>query len=158
MTGKIKIEGVPPKFEESVLKIRCDARHNVYDQTDECTSLVRGEIAIQFLSNVIDHHAKGYTLSIKYPVSAGSGSYSCRMVKPESIQVSERQALDHQVKLEYIADLELEREEYKAKLTAQLLQAAELKEQKKEEDKKAKLLKEIEMEVEATFAPLSIPK
>lgn len=154
---RITIKGVPPKFEESVLKLRCEARHNVYDQTDECTVLVRGEIPIQFLSKVIDHHTKGYTLCLKYPVSTGSGSYSCRMEKPDSIKISERQALDDQVKQEYIAWLESERENYKQLLTAQLLQAAEAKEKKKEEDKRAKLLSEIEKEVSATFGDLVVP-
>jgi len=154
---RITISGVPPKFEEAVLKLRCEARHNVYDQTDECTAFVRGEIPIQFLSNLIDHHTKGYTLSMKYPVSVGSGSYSCRMEKPDSIKVADKVALDAQVKLEYIVWLESERENYKQLLTAQLLQAAEAKEKKKEEDKRAKLLSEIEKEVAATFGDLVVP-
>lgn len=158
MTDKITIKGVPPKFEESVLKLRCEARHNVYDQTDECTVLVRGEIAIQFLSNVIDHHTKGYTLCLKYPVLTGSGSYSCRMEKPDSIKISERQALDHQVKLDYVADLERSREEYRAKLTSQLLQTRERQEAKKAADKQAKVLAEIQSEVAATFGELIVPE
>lgn len=155
---RITISGTAPKYDGAVLKQRREARHNVYDQTDECTTLVRGEIPIQFLNNLIDHHTKGYTLRMNYPVSIGSGSYSCRMEKPDSIKISERQALDDQVKLEYVADLERQREEYKVKLTAQLLKAAELKEQKKEEEKKAKLLKEIEKEVADTFGDLIVPE
>ncbi|PKH24200.1 hypothetical protein BI292_13630 [Pseudomonas sp. 43NM1] len=158
MTDKITIKGAPPKFEESVLKLRCKARHNVYDQTDECTVLVRGEIAIQFLSNVIDHHTKGYTLCLKYPVLTRSGSYSCRMEKPDSIKISERQALDHQVKLDYVADLERSREEYRAKLTSQLLQTRERQEAKKAADKQAKVLAEIQSEVAATFGELIVPE
>lgn len=155
---RITVKGVPPKFEESVLKLRCEARHYVYDQTDECTVLVRGEIPIQFLSKVIDHHTKGYTLCLKYPVSTGPGSYSCRMEKPDSIKTSERQALDHQVKLDYIAWLESEHERYKQLLTAQLLQASELKEAEKIEKAKAKLLADIQKEVDATFSGLVIPE
>ena len=158
MTDKIKIKGVPPKFEESVLKLRCEARHNVYDQTDESTVLVRGEIPTQFLSNVIDHHTKGYTLCLKYPVSTAPGSYSCRMEKPDSIKISERQALDHQVKLDYVADLEREREEYRVKLTSQLLQTRERQEAKKAADKQAKVLAEIAQEVAATFGELIVPE
>lgn len=157
MTDKITIKGVPPKFDEQVLKQRKEARYNVYDQTDECTVLVRGEIPTQFLSNVIDHHTKGYMLCLKYPVSTAPGSYSCRMEKPDSIKISERQSLGDQVKLEYVAWLESERENYKQLLTAQLLQASEAKEKKKEEDKRAKLLSEIEKEVSATFGDLVVP-
>lgn len=158
MTDKITIQGTAPKYDEQVLKQRQSARHNVYEQTDECTALVRGDISTQFLINVIDYHTKGYTLSTKYPVSVGYENYSCRMVKPDAIRTSEREALDAQVKRGYIADLEREREEYKQLLTAQLLQSAALKEQKREEEKRAKLLREIEKEVTDTFAPLAIPE
>jgi len=158
MNTKVSIKGAAPKFDEQVLKQRQAARHIVYDQTDECTALVRGEIPVQFLTNVIGHHAKGYTLSMKYPPSFGSGSYWCRMEKPDSIKIGERSALDAQVKLEYIAWLESEHERYKKLLTAQLLQAAEAKEKKKEEDKRAKLLSEIEKEVLETFGDLGIPE
>lgn len=158
MTDKITIKGTAPKYEEAVLTQRQEARHYAYDQTDECTTLIRGEIPIQFLSNLIDHHTKGYTLSMKYPVSFGSGSYSCRMEKPDSIKIVDKVALDAQVKFDYIVWLESERENYKQLLTAQLLQAAEAKEKKKEEDKRAKLLSEIEKEVAATFGDLGVPE
>ena len=158
MTNKITIKGTAPKFDEQVLKQRQTARHIVYNQTDECTALVRGEIPIQFLTNVIDHHAKGYTLSLKYQPSFGSGSYWCRMEKPDSIKIGERQALDAQVRLDYIAWLESEHDRYKKMLTAQLLQAAETKEKMKEEAKRVKLLSEIEKEVLETFGDLGIPE
>ncbi len=157
MTTKVSIKGTAPKFDAAILMQRQEARHIVYDQTDECTALVRGEIPVQFLTNVIDHHVKGYTLSMKYPPSFGSGSYWCRMEKPERIKIDERQALDAQVKLEYIAWLENEHDRYKKMLTEQLLQAAEAKEKQKEEAKRTKLLSEIEKEVLGTFGDLGIP-
>ena len=156
MTSKASIKGTAPKFDEQVLKQRQAARHIVYDQTDECTALVRGEIPVQFLTNVIDYHAKGYTLSMKYPPSFGSGSYWCRMEKPDTIKIGERQALDAQVKLEYIAWLESEHDRYKKMLTEQLLLAAQTKEKMKEEAKRVKLLSEIEKEVLETFGDLGI--
>lgn len=156
MTSKASIKGTVPKFDEQILKQRQAARHIVYDQTDECTALVRGEIPVQFLTNVIDHHAKGYTLSMKYPPSFGSGSYWCRMEKPDTIKIGERQALDAQVKLEYIAWLESEHDRYKKMLTEQLLLAAQTKEKMKEEAKRVKLLSEIEKEVLETFGDLGI--
>jgi hypothetical protein len=155
---RITISGTAPKYDESVLKQRQSARHNAYDQTDECTTLIRSEIPIQFLSNLIDHHTKGYTLRMNYPVSIGFGSYSCRMEKPDSIKLSERQALDAQVKLDYIAWLESEHGRYKKLLTAQLLETSELKEAEKIEKAKAKLLADIMKEVDATFSDLVIPE
>ncbi|NWB42371.1 hypothetical protein HX815_18825 [Pseudomonas sp. E6002] len=151
MTTKITIQGAAPKFDEKVLKGLQAARHIVYEQTDESTAFVRGEIPVQFLTSMIDHHDKGYTLNLKYPVSFGSGSYWCRMDKPDSIKIGECQALDAQVKLEYIAWLESEHGRYKKLLTEQLLQAAEAKEKQKEELKRAKLLESIREEVNDAY-------
>lgn len=157
MTDKITIKGTAPKYDEQVLKQRQTARQNAYNSTDECAALVRGDIAIQFLNNVIDYHIKGYTLSTKYPVTLGYDNYSCRMVKPDVIQQAERGALDAQMKQDYVADLEREREQYKQLLTAQLLQTRQLAEAKKIADKQAKVLAEIEREVADTFGKLIIP-
>ncbi|NWA44703.1 hypothetical protein HX793_22285 [Pseudomonas reactans] len=157
MTDKITIKGVPPQFDEKLLKELQAARHIVYEQTDESTAFVRGEIPVQFLTSVIDHHDKGYTLNLKYPVSFGHGSYWCRMDKPDSIKIDECQALDSQVKQEYIADLEREHQKYKDLLTAQLLQAAQLKEKKKIEDAHKKRMTDIEKEVNDTFGELVVP-
>lgn len=154
---RITIKGTAPKFEEQTLKILQAARHNVYDQTDECTALVRGDIPILFLSNVIEYNAKGYTLSTKYPVSIGSGGYSCRMVKPEHVVHADLEALNAQVKQNYIADLEREREEFKQLLMQQLLETRALAEAKKIADKQAKALAEIEKEVNDAFGELVIP-
>ncbi|MFL1513136.1 hypothetical protein [Pseudomonas prosekii] len=155
---KISISGTAPKYDEAVLKLRQESRHNAYQQTHECTMFVHAEIPVQFLSKVIDYHTKGFTLSVKYPVSVGAGSYSCRMEKPESIQTADKIALAAQVKLDYIAWLESEHERYKQLLTAQLLQASELKEAEKIEKAKAKLLADIQKEVDATFSHLVIPE
>lgn len=156
--SKITISGSAPRYEEAVLMARRAARHNQYHLTSESHTIARGTIAFEFLTNVIELVGQGYELSNNYPVTTDPMSYQAYMRKPDAIQQVEKQVLDAQVKLDYIADLEREREAYKVKLTEQLLQAAELKEQKKEEEKKAKLLKEIQAEVDATFAPLSIPE
>ncbi|VVO86159.1 hypothetical protein PS900_02080 [Pseudomonas fluorescens] len=154
---KITIQGTAPKFDEQVLKQRQAARHNQYRLTSESYAVARGEIAFEFLTKVIELSAQGYKLSDKYPIISAPMSYSSYLRKPDAIIAADLQALDAQVKQDYIADLELEREEYKAKLTAQLLQAADLKEQKKEQERKAKLLKEIEKEVSDTFGKLVVP-
>ncbi|MNJ02789.1 hypothetical protein D3C73_1628700 [compost metagenome] len=54
-------------------------------------------------------------------------------------------------------ELEAEREKYRQLLTEQLLQKAELAEAKKIADKKAKMLSEIQKEVDAVFTELVIP-
>ncbi|MNG14236.1 hypothetical protein D3C84_979730 [compost metagenome] len=65
--------------------------------------------------------------------------------------------IDAQTKQSYVAWLESERDSYKQQLTAQLLQTAREKERNREEAKQAKLLADIQAEVDATFAELVIP-
>ncbi|AFY20775.1 hypothetical protein [Pseudomonas sp. UW4] len=158
MTDKISIKGTAPKFEEQVLKQRQIARHNQYHLTSESYGLARGEIAFEFLANVIELANQGYELSSKYPIVTTLMSYHAHMKKPDAIIAEDLKALDVEVKQKYIADLEAEREKYRQLLTAQLLQSAKLKEQKREDEKRAKLLKEIEKEVNDTFAPLIYPE
>ena len=157
MTEKITIKGTAPKFDEQVLKQRQAARHNQYHLTSESHSLVRGEIAFELLANVIELAAQGYELSSKYPITTAPLSYSAYMRKPDAIQAADLEALDDQVKLDYIAAVEAERERYRQLVTAQLLQKAELAEQKKIDDKKAKLLAEVQKEVNDLFGDLVIP-
>jgi hypothetical protein len=158
MTDKITIKGTAPKFDEQVLKQRQAARHNQYHLTSESFAVARGEIAFEFLANVINLANQGYELSDKYPVATSAMSYHAHMKKPSHVVQADLEALDEEVKQKYITDLELQREEYKQLLTQQLLQAADLKEKKKEDDRKAKLLKEIEKEVADTFGDLVIPE
>ncbi|MNN90226.1 hypothetical protein D3C81_2081410 [compost metagenome] len=54
-------------------------------------------------------------------------------------------------------ELEVEREEYRELLTQQLIQKADLAEAKKVADKRAKMLSEIQKEVDAVFTELVIP-
>lgn len=158
MTNKITIKGVPRKFDQAELEQRQQGYHNVYRNTDQCCTVVRADIAYDFLAKVIEMSAQGYILTHKYPISTQYESYHAHMVKPESVQAADIVAINERVKQEYIAELESERAEYRELLTAQLLQAAALKEQKKEEEKKAKLLAEIEREVADTFGDLVIPE
>jgi hypothetical protein len=119
--------------------------------------VARIEIAFEFLTNVIKLAEQGYPLSDKYPITAAPMSYHAHMRKPDAIATADLKVLDEQVKLEYIADLERENQKYKDLLTAQLLQAAEFKEKKKEEERKATFLKEVEREVANAFGELIIP-
>lgn len=79
------------------------------------------------------------------------------MRKPDAIATADLEVLDEQVKLEYIADLEREHQKYKELITRHLLQAAELKEKKKKEERKAKFLKKVEKEVANAFNELITP-
>ncbi|MNG19010.1 hypothetical protein D3C85_1104620 [compost metagenome] len=79
------------------------------------------------------------------------------MLKPADVQAADVQALDEEEKQKYIADLEREREECRKLVTAQLLQKAELAEAKKVADKQAKLLADVQKEVNELFGELVVP-
>lgn len=153
----ITMTGTAPKYDEQVLQQRQAARRNQYHATSESHGVARGTIPFEFLTNVIELSNQGYELSNRFPITSTPLSYSAYMRKPDAIQADDLEAIDEEVKQTYIADLEREREDFKLKLTAQLLQAAKLREQKKEDDKRAKLLADIEKEVNDVFGDLVIP-
>ena len=153
----ITIKGTAPKYDEQVLKQRQATRRNRYHQLDEAFTQARGEIAFEFLTNVIELVNLGYELSSKYPITTDPRVYHCQMLKPENIQKADLEALDEEEKQKYIADLEREREEYRQLVTAQLLQKAELAEAKKVADKQAKLLADVQKEVNELFGELVVP-
>ena len=152
------IKGAPRKFDQLELEQRQSSYSDMYKNTMECKEVLRAELPHLFLQAVIEKHDQGYVLDGKLPIKMEPLNYQAYFIKPLEQQAADIEVMLVKVKEDYIADLEREREEYKVKLTAQLLKSAELKEQKKEEEKKAKLLKEIQAEVDATFAPLSIPE
>ncbi|MCF7540224.1 hypothetical protein [Pseudomonas petrae] len=153
----ISIKGTCPQFNEEELKQRQQGFHNVYLNTDQCCTLVRGVIPFELLTNVINMASQGYTLTAKYPFSMDPLNYQCRMLKPAHMQEADLVALDEEIKQKYITEVEAKRAAFKELLKQQLLQKAESDEQKKANDKKAKLLADIEKQVEETFAPLVIP-
>ncbi|MBA2925266.1 hypothetical protein G9Q84_20505 [Pseudomonas sp. P7] len=156
-SDRITISGVPPKFDHAELERRQAARHNQYHLTSESHSVARGDIAFMLLTNVIKLAEQGYELSSHYPVTTDPMSYAAYMRKPDAIAKADLKALDELVKQEYVAWLESEHQKYKDLLTAQLLQAAELKEKKKIEDAHKKRMTDIEKEVNDTFGELVVP-
>ena len=150
-SDRITISGVPPTFDQAELERRKSDRHNQYHLTSESHHAARGEIAFEFLTNVINLVEQGYELSSKYPITTNPMSYACMLRKPDAIQQSELEVLDEQVKQEYIAWLSSEHVRYKELLTEQLLRAAETKEKQKEEAKRAKLLDAIRAEVNDAY-------
>lgn len=83
-------------------------------------------------------------------------NYRATMTKPEHMQVSDLVAIDEKVKQDYIVWIESERQRYRELLTKQLLEKAERAEQKKIDDKRAKLLAEVEREVSDVFGELVV--
>jgi len=158
MTDKITIKGTAPKFDEQALRQLQKGYHNVYNNTDQRCTVVRDKLAYSFLAKVVEMSTGGYVLTPNYPISTSPADYSVFMIKPEHIQAQDLIAIDAKVKQEYIAKLEVERQEYRDRLTAQLVQAAALKEQKKIEDAHKKRTTDIEKEVNELFGELIVPE
>ena len=154
----ISIKGTAPKFNQNELDQRQASYRNMYKSTMECREAVRGELPHQFLLSVIEHSNKGYTLDETTPLRLESLNYRAFMTKPDHMQVADLAAADIKIKEAYVAELEAERERYRQLVTAQLLQKAELAEQKKIDDKKAKLLAEVQKEVNELFGELIVPE
>ena len=157
MTTKVTIHCVPRKFDQSELEQRQQGFHTMYKATDQCCTMVHGEIAYDFMTKLIKMSGEGFTLTNKYPVSCSPMSYHAHMIKPESVQQADLAVIARQVKVKYVKELEEEHQKYKQLLTQQLLDAAELKDQKKIADAQKKRMAEIQAEVDNVFKPLSIP-
>ncbi|VVN12578.1 hypothetical protein PS664_03880 [Pseudomonas fluorescens] len=143
----ICIKGAPRTFNQLELEQRQAGFHNVYRSTDQCCTMVHSDVPFGFLAKVIEMNDQGYTLSIKYPIGCAPLSYYCSMVKPDRVQAKDIETINERVKAEYVAELQAEHVQYKQLLEAQLLERAELKEQQRADDKKAKQLEAIRKEV-----------
>lgn len=155
---RITIAGSAPKFDAEELKQLQSEQHAVYHSSKEGYLPVFAEFPYDLIMKVIQLTSEGYTLSNKYPIVQAELRHHCFMKKPDHLIQADLDVIDAQIKQSYIAGLESEHERYKQLLTQQLIQTAALKEKKKEDEKKAKLLADIEKQVSDTFAPLVIPE
>jgi predicted house-cleaning noncanonical NTP pyrophosphatase (MazG superfamily) len=154
----IRITGAPRQFNQAELEQRQTGYQHAYKTTDQCCESVRDDIALGFLNKIIKLSSQGYMLSIKYPITTNPLSYHAAMIKPEHVQVQDLEIINERVKQEYIAELQAEHAQYKELLKRQLLEKAEKAEQKKEADKRAKLIESIQKEAnEAYGEELIIP-
>ncbi|WP_077045827.1 hypothetical protein [Pseudomonas sp. KK4] len=154
----IKISGTAPKFEQGVLEQRQHDYRYAYDVNGLYMEKITGGIGFLFLANVIEKSKRGYELAETLPITHEPFNYSCWMSKPQELRDIDLQESDERIKQEYIKQLEEERQRYRNLLTAQLLEADMIKEQKRLDNAKAKRMAEIEAEVNGTFAELIIPE
>ncbi|WP_445177707.1 hypothetical protein [Pseudomonas sp. McL0111] len=148
---RISIKGVPRKYDANELLQRQQGFHAMYRSTDQNCEMVRGELPYLFLTKVIEKVGEGYILTDRYPLTMSNMNYHCHMTKPQHLQTADLAIIDEKVKQDYIVELEAELVEYRKLLTQQLLEKAELAEQKKISDKRAKLLADVEREVSDVF-------
>lgn len=157
MTDKIVIHGTPRKYDEVELKQLQEDYHVKYRQSAQCLEVVQAEFPYEFITAIIEKSQLGYELSKWSPIRTLSLDYSASMIKPPEMQKLDLSIIDADVKAQYVKELEVEREKYRQLLTEQLLQKAELAEAKKVADKRAKLLAEVQREVDSVFTELVIP-
>lgn len=155
--ARITVQGAPKKYDANEL-LKCQrGYHLMYKTTDQCCEMIYSELPYLFLTKIIEKHEQGYTLTSKYPISTDTLNYHAHMVKPEAKQQQDLQTIDERVKAEYICALEADLVKYREQLKLQLLEKLELAEQEKLDMKRAKLLKEIEQEVDDAFGKLVVP-
>lgn len=154
----ITIKGSAPKFDQAELERQQASWRHAYDTNGMYNEKIMGGIGFQFLANVIERSKQGYELAETLPITHEPFNYSCYMSKPMALREQDHQESDERIKQEYITWLESERQKYRQLLTAQLLEADAIKEQKKQDLIKSRRLAEIEQEVSNCFGDLEIPE
>lgn len=156
-TTRTVIKGAPRQFDMTELQQRQQHNRATYKASHSSYERVSTPIAKDFLQLVADKLNSGYELS-PFPINWTSGDYNTLLLKTAAEQESDMLTLDALARADYIAELEEEHEHYKQLLTQQLLEAEQIKQDKKAAAEKAKLLATIKSEVDSCYTPLSIPK
>lgn len=158
MTEKIKINGIPPQYDEAELERRVADWVRVYKQTEQSMELVSASLGHEFLQLVIDKANQGYTITHTKRLNHAQLYHSTYMVKPPAMQEEDIAKIRAEQKAKYVAHLQAEHARYHDMLRQQLIQAQEEKELKAQREKEAKRLALIEKEIQGCFTPLSIPE
>ncbi|WP_323616309.1 hypothetical protein [Pseudomonas putida] len=158
MTEKIKINGIPPQYDEAELERRVADWIKVYKQTEQSMELVSASLGHEFLQLVIDKANQGYTITHTKRLNHAQLYHSTYMVKPPAMQEEDIANIRAEQKAKYVAHLQAEHARYEDMLRQQLIQAAEEKERKAAETAKAKQMAAIEKQVSECYTPLSIPE
>lgn len=152
----IKISGAPREYNEQELQSLIAARRNVYMQIEN-KERITAEFGYDLIALTHKKLLEGYAMERTLPIALSPLNNYIVLIKPKEMQDSEMLLLDEQVKKQYIEELQNERDEYKALLVAQLMEAQEEKERKKQEQAKAKRLADIQAQAEQCYGDLVIP-
>lgn len=155
--SKTTISGSAPQWSDEQFNHRLRVRLHAYDNTSECTETVSRPLEHEWLQLVTEKVNEGWTLDRRWPITHAELRHSVQMRKPQSVQDVEKEVIKAQVKADYVAHLQASLAEYKAQLAQQLLEAAEAKERKKEEDAASKRLLAAQKEADDCFGKLDIP-
>ncbi|WP_345956285.1 hypothetical protein Q9323_14735 [Pseudomonas fulva] len=151
------IHGTPPAWDDTEFNRRLRLAIHAYENTRECTVMVSHALEHEWLKLIAQNAADGYTLDRRWPIYHGELSNSVPMGKPEALQVKDKEQIKEKVKEEYVQHLQSQLDEFKEKLTQQLIEAAEEKERRALDQAKAKRIADAEKEANACFGSLVIP-
>ncbi|MCX2889831.1 hypothetical protein OO258_16450 [Pseudomonas sp. DCB_BI] len=151
------IHGTPPAWNDAEFNRRLRIGIHAYENTSECTVMVNHPLEHEWLKLVAQHVAEGYTLDRRWPIYHAELTNSVPMVKPETLQVTDKEAIKAKVKADYVQHLQSQLDEYKAKLARQLVEAQEEKERRVLEQAKAKRLSDAAQEAQDCYGELTIP-
>lgn len=155
--SKPTIHGTPPQWSDEQFNHRLRVRLHAYENTTESTVIVCHPLEHEWLKLVAEKVNEGYTLDRRWPITHAELTHSVPMVKPQSVQEEEKEALKAQVKADYVAQLQTSLDEYKAQLTQQLLEAAEERDRRKAQEAADKRRREAEREAAECFGELVVP-
>ncbi|MFJ3447411.1 hypothetical protein ACIPM0_04120 [Pseudomonas sichuanensis] len=156
-TNKTTISGTPPQWSDDQFNHRLRVRLHAYENTRESTVIVSHPLEHDWLVLVGEKLVEGYTIDRRWPITHAELSHSLPMIKPQSAQEEEKEALKAQVKADYVVDLQTSLDEYKFKLTQQLLEAAEERDRRKAQEAADKRRREAEREAAECFGELVVP-
>ncbi|QDC05525.1 hypothetical protein FH041_11610 [Pseudomonas sp. SWI7] len=151
------IHGAPPSWDDAEFNRRLQVRFHAYSNTRECTELISHPLEHEWLKLVAQKVSEGFTIDRLWSISHAQLTHSVPLVKPEAVQIEEKEQLKAVVKAEYVAFLQTQLDSYKAKLAKQLLETAEAKERQKREREEAKRIADAEREADECFGQLKIP-
>lgn len=157
MTTKTTISGVPSEFDASKLQALQAQQHAVY-AIRGAKEDVYAELPYHLITKVHQKLSEGYSLTEECHIHLSPLNLHCQLIKPASVQEADKALISEQVKAQYIASLEAEREHYKQLLIQQLLEAEEERERKKQEQAKAKKLLEAQQAAEECYGELKLPE
>lgn len=151
------IKGTPPVWCDNEFNNRLRVRLHAYDNTRECTELVSHPLEHEWLALVSEKVSSGYAIDRRFPTHHAQLSHSAQLVKPLSVQASEKEELKAVVKAEYVTHLQSQLEAYRATLAIQLIEATEERERRKAEQEAAKRRTQAEKEAAECFGELLVP-
>ncbi|MFJ2320009.1 hypothetical protein [Pseudomonas sp. NPDC087817] len=154
---KIKIQGVPPAWDDQEYLRRLDMELHAYHHTAASLEMIHAPLEHNFLNLVIEKAQQGYSVSTRYPVEHGQLSHTVMMIKPLEMQEADIEHLKQKTKADYVEHLKSEHKRYQDLLREQLVQADEERQRLQREKEEAKKQDVINKQVEQCYSPLVIP-